>query len=182
MLVAIFASLCIGAYPIPFQRAAQIVLHLAWPFGRSNKPPWDLKELSVVEIVRLPRVLLATLAGTGLGMAGTALQGMMRNPLVSPDVVGVTSGAAFGGVLAMLLELPPAAILILSFCGGICAMNCTFGLAKMARTGSSSLLLNSSWRICRVLFPCPGWIDRVPRARQVDIHDYLRVPRDVCRR
>lgn len=138
---AILASLCIGAYPISFHRAAEIVLHLSWPFSAFRGPQADLKELTVVQLVRLPRVLLATLAGVGLGMAGTALQGMMSNPLVSPDVVGVTSGAAFGAVLAMLLELSATGTLALAFCGGICAMTCTFGLSKAVPAGSNSIVL-----------------------------------------
>ncbi len=134
VLLAIFASLCIGAYPLPFGRAAEIALHLAWPGALPENPPWDIKELTVVQVVRLPRVLLATLAGIGLGMSGAALQGIMRNPLVGPDLVGVTSGAAFGGVIAMLLGWPPAGIVGAAFCCGLGALLLTFGLAKTARS------------------------------------------------
>ncbi|MGB6942100.1 MAG: iron chelate uptake ABC transporter family permease subunit, partial [Bryobacteraceae bacterium] len=141
VLVAILGSLCIGAYPMSFGWAAQIMVHLAWPFRLPPNPPWDMQELTVVEIIRLPRVLLATLAGMGLGMAGTALQGMLRNPLVGPDIVGVTSGAAFGGVLAMMFDWPPAGIIVLAFCGGLAAMMCTFSLAKLARGGTNSMAL-----------------------------------------
>jgi iron complex transport system permease protein len=141
VLLAMLASLCIGAYPMSFGRAAQIVLRLAWPFPIPANSPFGAKELTVVQIIRLPRVLLATLAGMGLGMSGTALQGMMRNPLVGPDIVGVTSGAAFGGVLAMMFDWPPAGIIGLAFCGGLVALACTFGLAKLAHGGTSGLAL-----------------------------------------
>lgn len=141
MLLAMLASLCIGAYPLSFGRAANIVMHLAWPFPPPANPSWNVKEITVVQVIRLPRVLLATLAGMGLGMAGTALQGMLRNPLVGPDIVGVTSGAAFGGVLAMLFDWPPAGVIGLAFCGGVVAMGCTFGVAKIARGGSNSMIL-----------------------------------------
>jgi iron complex transport system permease protein len=139
--VAIVASLCIGAYPLSFWRAAEIVMHLAWPFPLPDNPPWNVKELTVVEIVRLPRVLLATLAGIALGMSGTALQGMMRNPLVGPDLVGVSSGAAFGGVMAMLFDWPPIGIIGLAFCGGLGAMVCTFSLAKLVRGATDGIAL-----------------------------------------
>jgi iron complex transport system permease protein len=66
---------------------------------------------------------------------------MMRNPLVGPDLVGVTSGAAFGGVMAMLLNWPPAGIVGLAFLGGLGAMACTFGLARLARAGTDSVAL-----------------------------------------
>jgi iron complex transport system permease protein len=65
----------------------------------------------------------------------------MRNPLVGPDIVGVTSGAAFGGVLAMMFDWPPAGIIGLAFCGGLVALACTFGLAKLAHGGTSGLAL-----------------------------------------
>jgi iron complex transport system permease protein len=140
VLLAILASMCIGAYPMPFAQAARIVMHLAWPGPLPANPPWTVKELTVVQVIRLPRVLLATLAGLGLGISGTALQGMMRNPLVGPDIVGVSSGAAFGGVLAMLFDMPPAGIIGLAFCGGILAMACTFGLAKLSHVGTDSMI------------------------------------------
>jgi len=141
VLIAMLASLCIGAYPMSFWKAARIVVHLAWPFPLPSNPPWSVKEITVVQIIRLPRVLLATLAGMGLGMAGTALQGMMRNPLVGPDIVGVTSGAAFGGVMAMMFNFNPAGIIGLAFAFGLGAMALTFGLAKLARSGTNGLAL-----------------------------------------
>jgi iron complex transport system permease protein len=141
LLLAIFTSLCVGAYPISLTRAAKLLLILAWPFHGSALAQFDLKEITVMKIIRPPRVLLATLAGMGLGISGTALQGMMRNPLVGPDIVGVTSGAAFGGVVAIALELSPVWIIALAFCGGLLAMICTFSLAKLARSSADSMIL-----------------------------------------
>ncbi len=145
LVVAVFAaivgSLCIGAYPMPFWQAGRIVMYLAWPFPLLDNPSWTIKELTVVEIIRLPRVLLATFAGMALGMSGTALQGMMRNPLVGPDLVGVSSGAALGSVMAILFDLPPAGIVALAFCGGLAAMAATMGLAWLAGVGTSGMAL-----------------------------------------
>jgi iron complex transport system permease protein len=140
VLVAVLASLCIGAYPMSFGQAARIVMHLAWPGPLPANPPWSVKEITVVQVIRLPRVLLATLAGLGLGISGTALQAMMRNPLVGPDIVGVSSGAAFGGVLAMLWDFSPAGIIGLAFCGGMLAMACTFSLAKLSEADTDSMI------------------------------------------
>jgi iron complex transport system permease protein len=141
VLLAMLASLCIGVYPMSFLHAARIVGHLAWPGPLPANPPWTVKEIIVVQIIRLPRVLMATLVGLGLGVSGTALQGIIRNPLVGPDVVGVSSGAAFGGVLAMLWDFPPVGIIGLACCGGVAAMACTFGLAKISRAGANSMIL-----------------------------------------
>lgn len=76
----------------------------------------------VIETLRLPRVLLAILVGSALGVSGLILQSIVRNPLASPDIIGITSGASFGAVLFITLAtgvismsfLPLAAI-----CGGL---------------------------------------------------------------
>ncbi|CAN2535980.1 putative+ABC+transporter+permease+protein [Methylocapsa aurea] len=141
LFLAIIGSLCIGAYPLRFERAAEIVFHLALPIPLPDDPPWTIRELTVVQIIRLPRVLVATLAGLALGMSGAALQGMLRNPLVGPDLVGVSSGAAFGGVLAMLLDWPPAGVVALAFGGGLIAMACAFWLANLVKGGGDGALL-----------------------------------------
>ena len=117
-LLALVASLCVGAYPMSFARSLEVLFHLLWPFSWPERPAFDLREMTVIEIIRPPRVLVATFAGVALGLAGTALQGMMRNPLVGPDLVGVSSGAAFGGVLAMLLDFPPVGLIALAFALG----------------------------------------------------------------
>ena len=141
LLLAIFASLCVGAYPISFGRAAKLLLYLVWPFHSFASSQFNLKELTVMKIIRPPRVLLASLAGMGLGISGTALQGMLRNPLVGPDIIGVTSGAAFGGVVAISLDLSPVWLVALAFCGGLLAMICTFTMAKLARSSANSMIL-----------------------------------------
>ena len=141
VLLAIVGSLCLGAYPVSLGHAAQIILHLASPFPLPDNPPWSVKEITAVQVIRLPRVLLAVLAGIGLGMSGTALQGMMRNPLVGPDLVGVSSGAAFGGLLAMLWDFPPVGVIGLAFAFGLGAMTLTFSLAKLVRAAADSIPL-----------------------------------------
>src|SRR6185295_11346484 len=66
-------------------------------------PSWTPVEADVVESIRLPRVLAALLVGAGLALSGAALQGLFRNPLIDPGIIGVTAGAGFGGTLAILL-------------------------------------------------------------------------------
>jgi iron complex transport system permease protein len=120
---------------------AQIIGRLAWPFPLPAHFPWTLKEQIVVQVVRLPRVIVATMAGVGLGISGAALQGMMRNPLVSPDLVGVSSGAAFGGIVAMLFDFHAMGVVGLALAGGLLALACTTLLAKLARGAGTSLVV-----------------------------------------
>lgn len=139
---AVLASLCIGVYPISFGRVAQIIGGLAWPFSVPDHASWTLKEQIVVQVVRLPRVIVATMAGLGLGLSGAALQGMLRNPLASPDLVGVASGAACGCILGMFLDLPSLGILALGLLGGTVALVCTSLLAKLVQGGSAAIVLS----------------------------------------
>ena len=142
VILAIFGSLCIGVYSVPFDHVVEIIGAMALPFPMPEHAPWTLKEQIVVQVVRLPRVIVATMAGLGLGLSGAALQGMMRNPLVSPDLVGVTSGAAFGGVLAMLFDCPSAGVIACAMAGGVAALAATTLLTKLVRrTGDSFVVV-----------------------------------------
>jgi len=88
---------------------------------------------TVIYAIRGPRILGAMLVGAALSSAGAAYQSLFRNPLVSPDILGVSSGAALGAVLGILLGLPVGAIEVASFAGGIAAMALVYGVAVAIR-------------------------------------------------
>ncbi len=92
LLVAIVVAVSLGRYTVSVPHVLQILASGVLPDGGVTDT-----ERTVVELVRLPRVMLAVLVGGGLGVAGAALQATFRNPLVSPDIIGVSSGASFGG-------------------------------------------------------------------------------------
>ena len=142
MLVMCFAaelalSLMIGAYPVPPMTVLRILIHLALPLPLPSTPSWSGTEQLIVQSVRLPRVLVASIAGGGLGIAGSALQGLFRNPLVGPDIIGISGGAACGGVLAILLGLSGGQVVALAFAGGLIAVVLAAGLARAMRTGGA---------------------------------------------
>ena len=114
LAIAAVASLGVGRYDIPF---ARVIAILVVPFS----PP-DIAitptEANVVFTVRMPRILLAVLTGAGLALSGAALQDVFRNPLVGPQVVGVSSGAAFGSTLAILFSFPRYSLLGSAFTFG----------------------------------------------------------------
>jgi iron complex transport system permease protein len=141
LLTTILASLCMGGYPIAFSKVLRIAFSLAMPWALPKQHSWTDTEQIVIQVIRLPRVLVATLAGAGLGLSGAALQGMMRNPLVGPDLVGVTSGAAFGGVLAMLLNFSLLGIVGLAFVGGVTALTLTALIADRVKTGGTMTII-----------------------------------------
>ena len=97
---AFYVSLFVGRFGVSPGQVLQILGSRVLPFV---SVPADAATTVVMD-VRLPRVLLAMLAGAGLSISGAAFQGMFRNPLVSPDILGVSAAAGFGAALAILLS------------------------------------------------------------------------------
>ncbi len=91
--------------------------------------------------IRLPRVLAAAVVGAALSAAGACYQSLFRNPLVSPDILGVSTGAGLGAVLGILLGLPVVAIQMLGFVGGLATVAIVVGLARALRGGGDTLVL-----------------------------------------
>ncbi len=80
--------------------------------------------------IRLPRIIGAIIVGGALSISGAAYQGMFRNPMVSPDILGVSSGAGFGASMAILFSLPVFMIQTMSFIGGIGAVLIAVTISK----------------------------------------------------
>lgn len=106
--------------------------------GLGTSPSEEISRLAATVFfdVRLPRVLLAFLVGSALTTSGAALQALVRNPLVSPDIIGLTAGAACGAALA--LWLPALPLQPTAFAGGLAAAGFTYFLA--ARRGALPVL------------------------------------------
>jgi iron complex transport system permease protein len=117
-------SLGIGRYPVPTATVVDILLHAV--HASSPDIHWSNAEQLVVLQLRLPRVVGAVLAGMALGMAGATLQGVFRNPLVDAHIIGISSGASFGGALAMLLSLSSVGIVAGAFGMGLVALGFVF--------------------------------------------------------
>ncbi len=101
---------------------------------------WTAIEESVVLQIRLPRLLLAVLVGSGLAVAGAAFQGLFRNPLVSPDILGVSAGAGFGACIGILTSGEAIAIQLFAFAFGILAVVLACLISRL-KTGTSLLML-----------------------------------------
>ena len=96
---------------------------------------------AVVLRIRGPRVLGAVLVGSALASAGAAFQGLFRNPLVSPDILGASTGAAFGAVLGIFFSLGILGISALSFAGGLAAVAAVYLIGSALRGGDAVLVL-----------------------------------------
>ena len=96
---------------------------------------------NVVLLVRGPRVVAAVLVGAALAVAGTAFQGLFRNPLVSPDILGASSGAALGAVIGIYFSLGVIGIEGLAFVGGLIAVGAVYLIGSMLRSRDPILVL-----------------------------------------
>lgn len=120
-------SLGVGTYAMGFVSVVTTLLH---PIMHVAPAPSAI-EAQIIWNVRLPRVLMALGAGAGLSLCGATLQGVFRNPLVSPHIIGVSSGAAFGGTLAILLGFGQVGLLCSTFSFGVLALMLVFVIAKL---------------------------------------------------
>jgi iron complex transport system permease protein len=137
LLAGALAALAIGRFPIGYDEPA-IVL-----WSRLTGAPSGLSSAveAVVLQIRGPRVLAAVLCGGALAVAGTAFQGLFRNPLVSPDILGASSGAALGAVLGIFASFGIFGIQALAFVGGLAAVAAVYGLGSTFRSGDPVLVL-----------------------------------------
>ncbi len=134
-----FASLAIGRYNIPFFESVTILLAQIFPI----EPTWTQTMEAVIFNLRLPRTIAAVLIGGGLALSGAAYQSMFKNPLVSPDLLGVSSGACVGASLAILYSMGPVVIQILAFIGGIAAVSITVAVPRLMHNSSTLMLVLS---------------------------------------
>ena len=137
LLVLIVVSLAVGRFPLtPGQLAAVL-------WSKVSGVPHGLPPAAeaVVFRVRGPRVLAAMAVGAALAAAGSAYQGLFRNPLVSPDILGVSSGAALGAVLGIYLSLNVALIQGLAFGVGLAAVAVVYLIGASLRRHDPMLVL-----------------------------------------
>jgi iron complex transport system permease protein len=107
---------------------------------------------AVILQIRLPRVIAATAVGAALAGSGAAYQSLFRNPLVSPDILGVSSGAAFGAVVGIFLSLPVLGIEAASFAGGLAAVIVVYAIGAAIRDRDAVLVLVLAGVVVGALF------------------------------
>ncbi len=139
VLALVLLSLTIGAVPLDLSEVAAALLQ-STPAGHELSNP-ALQQHIIVNEIRLPRVLLALLVGASLGAAGAALQGLLRNPLAEPGLLGVSASASFGAVLCLYYGLAALSPWLLPAAAMGCAALTTLTLHLITRRRSSNLTL-----------------------------------------
>ncbi|TAK47238.1 MAG: iron ABC transporter permease [Xanthobacteraceae bacterium] len=134
-LLTVLVAATIGPYQIPPLDIVTAIL------GRLAGSPVDATLDTVLMQIRLPRVAAAALVGAALAGAGAAYQTLFRNPLVSPDILGVSTGAGLGAVFGILLGLPVMAIQLLGFVTGLATVSIVAFLARILRSQNDIFVL-----------------------------------------
>ena len=137
LVAGLLAAFTIGRYPVGISDLVHVLAAKALGHRADVSPAVE----SVILQVRGPRVLAAVLIGAALALAGTAFQGLFRNPLVSPDILGASSGAALGAVVGIYFSLGVLAIEGTAFAGGLAAVACVYVLGSALRARDPIIVL-----------------------------------------
>ena len=145
---SIVVSLRFGAHPLSWADLLQV-----WSRSASASAVTDRATvISLLWEIRLPRVLAALAVGAGLSVAGASYQGLFRNSLVSPDILGASAGAALGAALGLLFSLSIAGIQGLAFSCGLGAVTLTYVLSRTVGGGHFTLRLVLTGMVVSSLF------------------------------
>lgn len=149
LIIAIIISVCTGRYSISVKQLMTIFFGKV--FGLTKT--WSDTMETVLFNVRLPRIIVALLVGSALATAGSTYQGLFKNPMVSPDILGASAGAGFGAAMAILLSFGSVGIQVSSFAFGILAVGLSYFLSNIiARKNNAILILVLTGMVVQSMF------------------------------
>ncbi len=161
-LAMLLGSLLLGRYALsPGQ-----LLHMLWTKVTGGAADWPLSDDKVVFAVRLPRVAAAALVGAALAVSGAAYQGMFRNPMVSPDILGASTGAGFGAAVAILLGAGYFGISAAAFCCGLLAVAAAWMVSRLSRTNQTVTLILAGMMISSLFSAGTSFVKLVADTQQ----------------
>jgi iron complex transport system permease protein len=140
LAAALLAGVTIGAVRVPI---AAVLGMAARALGFRGVPPVEATYVTIITALRLPRVLAAALVGGSLAVAGVVMQGLFRNPMASPEILGVSAGASLGAVGVISTGLASASVLVLpaaTAAGALLAAALIYAIASV-RGGTSLLFI-----------------------------------------
>lgn len=161
-LAVLLGSLLLGRYALS---PGQLV-HMLWTRISGGAADWPLSDDKVVFAVRLPRVAAAALVGAALAVSGAAYQGMFRNPMVSPDILGASTGAGFGAAVAILLGAGYFGISAAAFCCGLLAVAAAWLVSRLSRTNQTVTLILAGMMISSLFSAGTSFVKLVADTQQ----------------
>lgn len=161
-LLCAFVALCVGRFYISFSV-------LAHSIGLGDGAASNIT--NVIENLRIPRIIAAILVGAALSVSGAAYQGVFKNQLVSPDLLGVSAGACVGAATAIIFDLSLFWIQIFAFGFGLAAVAITLAIPKMMGRSSTLMLVLSGIIVSGLMGSVIGFLKYVadPETKLPDI-------------
>lgn len=161
-LLVLFLSGMLGRFSVTPRELLRLLLSR---FVRVE-PNWRDGVQTVVFQIRLPRIAAAALVGAALAVAGVSYQGMFRNPMVSPDILGASTGAGFGAALAILLGAGYFGISLTAFCFGLLAVAAAYLVSSLSRTNQTVALILAGMMISSLFSAATSYVKLVADTQQ----------------
>ena len=161
-LAVLLGSLLVGRYALS---PGQLV-HMLWTRISGGAADWPISDDKVVFAVRLPRVAAAALVGAALAVSGAAYQGMFRNPMVSPDILGASTGAGFGAAVAILLGAGYFGISAAAFCCGLLAVAAAWLVSRLSKSHQAMALILAGMMISSLFSAGTSFVKLVADTQQ----------------
>lgn len=139
LLIDIVIASCCGHYSIEPIKCVKI--YFLSPFGYEGD--WSALDETVLLNIRMPRIIAAIIVGISLAISGASYQSVFQNPLISPDILGVSSGACVGAAIAILLHLSRPYIMIFAFVIGVLTVILTMTIPRILKSESNMMLVLS---------------------------------------
>jgi iron complex transport system permease protein len=145
LLIITVISVSLGAGSPRFMEAARVILSKIFPSLEIN-PGSKITQIIILEL-RLPRIVLAIIAGAGLAASGATMQGVLRNPLVSPYILGISAAAGFGAALAIVFRIgvfgPYTGYIVVgnAFIFSLLAMSMVYSIARLRGITPETVIL-----------------------------------------
>ncbi|HML37728.1 MAG TPA: iron ABC transporter permease [Bacillota bacterium] len=153
-LIVIFCSFLLGRYSVSFSSLIKALPELLHSGGQA----FGSTDLSVVFRIRMPRIAAAVLIGAALSTAGASYQGMFRNPMVSPDILGASTGAGFGAALGILLGFNYLGITLTAFLFGLSAVFLAYMISRKSQIDRILALVLSGMMISSIFTSCTSFV------------------------
>ncbi|WP_459861472.1 FecCD family ABC transporter permease [Campylobacter concisus] len=165
-LACAFVALCVGRFYISFGDVFSVLAH---SIGLGDGAASNIT--NVIENLRIPRIIAAILVGAALSVSGAAYQGVFKNQLVSPDLLGVSAGACVGAATAIIFDLSLFWIQIFAFGFGLAAVAITLAIPKMMGRSSTLMLVLSGIIVSGLMGSVIGFLKYVadPETKLPDI-------------
>ena len=142
LLVSLSIAISVGAVPVSLKTVLGVLINKFIP--NIDEPTWSMGHEAIIWEIRFPRAILAATVGSGLAVVGASLQAVTRNHLADPHLLGISSGGAFGAILALLhtgLFLGLLTVPLLAFGGALVATIIVLGVSRVADATSADRLI-----------------------------------------